>query len=197
MWQIFCCSIIQGVSFNYHQRNVRSRSRTSRSRSWLLWQNLSLVSKYEPGLSLRGYGLDYITDISTSKNIMSGCKAESFPHSKFLKATQLTEIMTNNSISKVSRNSFLFFTHTYDRLYILYINFPQVFLRIAKLCKQTTATIVANVEFSFKFNSFFKQWNLFLNIPKLFSMVHLFWNEICCAFFCRWWKISQMSQKMG
>ena len=25
MCQIFCCSIIQGVSFNYHQRNVRSR----------------------------------------------------------------------------------------------------------------------------------------------------------------------------
>ena len=28
IWQcakILCCSIIQGVSFNYHQRNVRSR----------------------------------------------------------------------------------------------------------------------------------------------------------------------------
>jgi len=25
MWRIFCCSIIQGVSFNYHQRTVRSR----------------------------------------------------------------------------------------------------------------------------------------------------------------------------
>jgi len=48
-----CCSIIQRVSFNYHQRNVRSRSR-------LLWQSLVLVSKFEPGLE--GYGLDYITE---------------------------------------------------------------------------------------------------------------------------------------
>jgi len=32
-------SIFQGVSFNYHQRNVRSRAFRSRSR--LLWQSLS------------------------------------------------------------------------------------------------------------------------------------------------------------
>ena len=50
MFQVFWCSIIQGVSFNYHQRNVRSRSRTSRSRPRLLWQSLGLVSKFEPGL---------------------------------------------------------------------------------------------------------------------------------------------------
>jgi len=72
------------------------------------------------------------------------------------------------------RNSILFFTDTCDRLYILYINFPLVFLRIAKLCKQTTATIVAKLELSFKCNGVFKQWNLFLSIPKVFSMVHLF-----------------------
>jgi len=36
------CSIFQGVSFYYHQRNVTSRSRTSRSRSRLLWQSLGL-----------------------------------------------------------------------------------------------------------------------------------------------------------
>ena len=44
MCQIFCCSIIQGVSFNYHLRNVRSRVSVSnsRSRSLLLWQSLSL-----------------------------------------------------------------------------------------------------------------------------------------------------------
>jgi len=37
-----------------------SRSRTSRSRSRLLWQSLGLVSKLEPGLGLclGGYGLD-------------------------------------------------------------------------------------------------------------------------------------------
>jgi len=70
--------------------------------------------------------------------------------------------MINNSIYlKVSRNSILFFTHTYDRFYILYINFPQVFLRVAKLCKQTTATIVAKLEISIKCNGVFKQWNLF------------------------------------
>ena len=40
---------------------LESRSRTSRSRSRLLWQTLGLVSKSEPGLGLGGYGLDYIT----------------------------------------------------------------------------------------------------------------------------------------
>jgi len=39
---------------------IESRSRTSRSRSRLLWQSLGLVSKFEPGLGLGGYGLDYI-----------------------------------------------------------------------------------------------------------------------------------------
>jgi len=43
----------------------RSRCRTSRSRSRsrLLWQSLGLVSKFETGLGLGGYGLDYITAI--------------------------------------------------------------------------------------------------------------------------------------
>ena len=49
---------------------LESRSRTSgsrsRSRSRLLWQSLGLglglVTKFEPGLGLGGYGLDYITD---------------------------------------------------------------------------------------------------------------------------------------
>jgi len=44
---------------------LESRSRTSRSRSRFLRQSLglglSLVSKFEPGLGLGGYGLDYIT----------------------------------------------------------------------------------------------------------------------------------------
>jgi len=41
------------------------KSRTCRSRSRLLWQSLGLglVSKFEPGLGLGDYGLDYITDI--------------------------------------------------------------------------------------------------------------------------------------
>jgi len=38
-----------------------SRSGSPRSRSRLLWQSLGLVSKFEPGLGLGGYGLDYIT----------------------------------------------------------------------------------------------------------------------------------------
>jgi len=42
-------------------RGLESRSRTSRSRSRLIWQSLGLVSKFEPGLGLGGYGLDYIT----------------------------------------------------------------------------------------------------------------------------------------
>jgi len=41
----------------------RSRPRTSRSQSRLLWQSpgLGVVLKFEPGLGLGGYGLDYIT----------------------------------------------------------------------------------------------------------------------------------------
>jgi len=63
IWQCaryFVAALFTGVSFNYPQRNVRSRSRTSRSRSRLLWQSLGLVSKLEPGLGLclGGYGLD-------------------------------------------------------------------------------------------------------------------------------------------
>jgi len=46
------CSIIQAVSFNYHQRNVRSRVSAVMTVT---------VSKFEPGLGLGGYGLDYIT----------------------------------------------------------------------------------------------------------------------------------------
>jgi len=46
-------------------RGLESRSRTSRSRSQsrsrLLWQCLGLIPKFEPGLGLGGYGLDYIT----------------------------------------------------------------------------------------------------------------------------------------
>ena len=43
----------------------RSRTSRSRSRSRLLWQDLGLglVSKFEPGLGLGGYGLDNITAI--------------------------------------------------------------------------------------------------------------------------------------
>jgi len=92
--------------------------------------------------------------------------------------------MTNNSISlKVSQKSILFFTHTYDRLSILYINFPQVFLRIAKLCKQTTATIVAKLALSCKCNGVLKQWYLFLSIPKVFSMVLVFLIGDCLYLF--------------
>jgi len=61
MGQIFCCSIIQGASFNYHQRNMRSRSRTSSLGLGFELPGLGLVSKFEPGLGLGGYGLDYIT----------------------------------------------------------------------------------------------------------------------------------------
>jgi len=38
------------------------RSRTSRSRTGLLWQSLGIVSKFQPGLGLGGYDLDYTTD---------------------------------------------------------------------------------------------------------------------------------------
>jgi len=45
---------------------LESRFQTSRSRSRLLWQSLflGLVSKFEPGLGLGDYGLDYITAIA-------------------------------------------------------------------------------------------------------------------------------------
>jgi len=42
---------------------LQCRSRTSRSRSRLLWQSLGLVSKFEPGLGLRDCGLGYITEL--------------------------------------------------------------------------------------------------------------------------------------
>jgi len=45
---------------------LESRSRTSRSQSRLLSQSLDLVSKFEPGLGLWGYGFDYITDVHYS-----------------------------------------------------------------------------------------------------------------------------------
>jgi len=40
-------------------RGLESRSRTSRSRSWLLWQSLGL--EIWARSRSRGYGLDYIT----------------------------------------------------------------------------------------------------------------------------------------
>ena len=67
MCQIFCCSIIQGLALiaisEMWGLESRSPSRTSRSRSQVLWHSLGLglVSKFEPGLGLGGYGLDYIT----------------------------------------------------------------------------------------------------------------------------------------
>ena len=45
---------------------LESPFRISRSRSRLLWQSLSLVSKFETGLGLRGYSLVYITGSHTN-----------------------------------------------------------------------------------------------------------------------------------
>jgi len=50
-------------------RGLESRSRTSRSRSRLLWKSLGLVSKFEPGLGLGGYGLDYITGVQRHSHV--------------------------------------------------------------------------------------------------------------------------------
>ena len=54
---------------------LESRSRTSKSRSRLLWQSLGLglVSKFEPGLGLGGYGLDYITGTCSSIEMLKEC----------------------------------------------------------------------------------------------------------------------------
>ena len=87
MCLLFCYCVIQGVSFNYHHRNVRSRvsvsvsNSRSRSRSRLLWQSLGLVTKSEPGLDLGigGYGLDYITagyTVSWDRNSCTSFNAE-------------------------------------------------------------------------------------------------------------------------
>ena len=82
MGEIFCCSIIQGVSFNYHQKNVRSRISLSDFQVSVsaLWQSLGLVSKIDPGLGLGGYGLDYITvqyrDYTTDRLGVMAQKAE-------------------------------------------------------------------------------------------------------------------------
>jgi len=56
-------------------------------------------------------------------------------------------------------------------------------LRIAKLCKHTTATIVAKLELSFKRNGAFKQWNLcFENTESPFNCTFGS-DELCCFFF--------------
>jgi len=49
---------------------LESRSRTSWSRSRLLWQSLGLglASRFEPGLGLGGCGLDCITAFSTQRH---------------------------------------------------------------------------------------------------------------------------------
>ena len=48
---------------------------TSRSRSRLLWPSLGLVSKFEPGLGLGGYSLDYITDCYWNEGYRADIKA--------------------------------------------------------------------------------------------------------------------------
>jgi len=60
---IFVISIFGNVQVILLQLESRSRSRTSRSQSRLLWQSLGLASKFDQGLGfgLGGYGLDYIT----------------------------------------------------------------------------------------------------------------------------------------
>ena len=69
-------------------RGLESRSRTSRSRSQLIWQSLvlGLVSKFEPGLGLGGHGLDYTTGV--------------FPLSKFYtkQILHFTKATTNFSV---------------------------------------------------------------------------------------------------
>ena len=55
------CSIFQGVSFIYHQRNVRSRV-SAPNLQVSVWAFMARsVSKFEPGLGLGGYRIDYIT----------------------------------------------------------------------------------------------------------------------------------------
>jgi len=51
--QIFFATLFKESAFNYHQRNVSSRFHDKVS-----------VLKFEPGLSLGGYDLDYITGVS-------------------------------------------------------------------------------------------------------------------------------------
>jgi len=55
MCQIFCCSIIHGVSFNYQQRNVRSRVSVSNSS-----RNLSQVSVSEVTVSTTSLNCLYL-----------------------------------------------------------------------------------------------------------------------------------------
>jgi len=58
MWQIFCCSVIEEVSFKYHQKKCEVQSL-----GLGFCDNVS-VSKFESGFGLGGYGLDYATDVS-------------------------------------------------------------------------------------------------------------------------------------
>jgi len=72
IWQHFkyFCSIFQGVSFNYHQRNVGSRSRAFRSR--LLWQSLGL----EVSARSRSFSQVSVSEVtvSTTTLVFSQCR---------------------------------------------------------------------------------------------------------------------------
>jgi len=62
MWQMFVAALFKELALITIREMWGLESRP-------LWQSLGLVLKFEPGLGLGGYGLDYITgnyDISTN-----------------------------------------------------------------------------------------------------------------------------------
>jgi len=80
MCQIFCYCIIQGVSFNYHQRNVRSRVSV-----WASNLGLGL------GLELPGLGLGFYDKVSvlvSSRNLSQVSVSEVAFSTKSLVATR-------------------------------------------------------------------------------------------------------------
>ena len=96
----------------------RSRSRTSRSRSRsrLLWQSLDLglVSKFEPGLGLGGYGLDYITDTKSSQRELVKFKKKALNVEPLLriKRSQLPwSAIVKNVPRKIDEASLVGYTH--------------------------------------------------------------------------------------
>jgi len=68
IWQCaiyFVAALFKELALTIEMWGLESRFRSRTSRSWcrsrLFRQSLGLVSKFEPGLGLGGYGLDYTT----------------------------------------------------------------------------------------------------------------------------------------
>ena len=76
MFQIFCCSIIQLVSFNYHQRNVRSRVSVSVSN----FQVSVSVSAFMTKSRSRNLSQVSVSEVRVTTTSLRRCSGKRFDH---------------------------------------------------------------------------------------------------------------------